>query len=208
MSILISFVIPSYNKDKQLPRLLDSIVSNHKFNDSIEIIVCDDCSTDNTTEVVKNYLEKYNNVKYILAKENSGVHYVRNLGMQNANGEYIAFIDGDDYLNSEGLEIVIDCIQNNSQYNMLFFPYITSDTNEKTGFSKKDAEKAVNAFMDVVKDALKDGEKVSLVGFGTFEVVQRAERKGRNPQTGAEITIAACKAPKFRAGKALKEAVS
>ncbi len=83
-----------------------------------------------------------------------------------------------------------------------------SKVSEKTGFSKKDAEKAVNAFMDVVKEALKNGEKVSLVGFGTFEVVERAERKGRNPQTGAEITIAACKAPKFRAGKGLKEAVS
>ncbi len=79
---------------------------------------------------------------------------------------------------------------------------------EKAGFSKKDAEKAVNAFIDVVKESLQNGEKVSLVGFGTFEVIERAERKGRNPQTGEEITIAACKAPKFRAGKGLKEAVS
>jgi len=78
----------------------------------------------------------------------------------------------------------------------------------KTGFSKKDAEKAVNAFIEVVKDALKKGEKVSLVGFGSFEVVKRAARKGRNPQTGKEITIPASKTPKFRPGKGLKEAVS
>jgi len=79
---------------------------------------------------------------------------------------------------------------------------------EKTGFSKKDSEKALNGFIDVVKDALKNGEKVSLVGFGTFEVAQRNARKGRNPQTGEEITIPACKAPKFKAGKGLKEVVS
>jgi len=78
---------------------------------------------------------------------------------------------------------------------------------EKAGLSKKDAEAALNAFMDSVKEALAAGEKVSLVGFGTFEVVQRAERKGRNPQTGEEITIPATKAPKFRPGKGLKEAV-
>ena len=83
-----------------------------------------------------------------------------------------------------------------------------SKLSEKTGFSKKDAEKAVNSFMEVVKEALADGEKVSLVGFGTFEVIQRSARKGRNPQTGKEITIPACKAPKFKAGKGLKEAVS
>ena len=79
---------------------------------------------------------------------------------------------------------------------------------EKTGFTKKDAEKAVNSFMDVVKDALVNGEKVSLVGFGTFEVIERSARKGRNPQTGDEITIAACKAPKFKPGKGLKEAIA
>ena len=78
---------------------------------------------------------------------------------------------------------------------------------EKAGLSKKDAEAALNAFMDSVKEALSAGEKVSLVGFGTFEVVERAERKGRNPQTGEEITIPATKAPKFRPGKGLKEAV-
>lgn len=78
---------------------------------------------------------------------------------------------------------------------------------EKTGFSKKDAEKAVNAFVASVEEALKAGEKVQLIGFGTFEVKERAARKGRNPQTKQEITIAASKAPVFKAGQALKNAV-
>ena len=76
---------------------------------------------------------------------------------------------------------------------------------EKTELSKKDAEKALKAFTDVVAEELKKGEKIQLVGFGTFEVSERAARTGRNPQTGADMTIAASKAPKFKAGKALKE---
>ena len=76
---------------------------------------------------------------------------------------------------------------------------------EKAELSKKDAEAALKAFTDVVAEELKKGEKVQLVGFGTFEVSERAARTGKNPQTGAEIKIAACKAPKFKAGKALKD---
>ena len=76
---------------------------------------------------------------------------------------------------------------------------------EQTELSKKDAEKALKAFIDVVTDELKKGEKVQLVGFGTFEISERAAREGRNPQTGASMTIAASKAPKFKAGKALKD---
>ncbi|AVX19288.1 MAG: HU family DNA-binding protein [Bacillota bacterium] len=78
---------------------------------------------------------------------------------------------------------------------------------EKAELTKKDAEKAVNAVFASIEEALKKGEKVQLVGFGTFEVRSRGERKGRNPQTGEEITIAAAKVPAFKAGKALKEAV-
>lgn len=74
--------------------------------------------------------------------------------------------------------------------------------------SKKDAEKALKAFTDVVADELKKGGKVQLVGFGTFEVSERAAREGRNPQTGKTMKIEACKAPKFKAGKALKDAVN
>ena len=68
---------------------------------------------------------------------------------------------------------------------------------EKTELTKKDSEKALKALIDVVAEELKKGEKVQLVGFGTFEVSERAARTGKNPQTGAEIKIAACKAPKF-----------
>lgn len=79
---------------------------------------------------------------------------------------------------------------------------------EQTELSKKDAEKALKAFTDIVADELKKGEKVQLVGFGTFEVSERAAREGRNPHTKETMMIAACKAPKFKAGKALKDAVN
>ena len=79
---------------------------------------------------------------------------------------------------------------------------------EKAQLSKKDAEAALKAFTDVVAEELKKGEKIQLVGFGTFEVSERAARTGRNPQTGAEMTIAASKAPKFKAGKALKDSIN
>jgi len=79
---------------------------------------------------------------------------------------------------------------------------------EKAQLSKKDAEAALNAFTGVVAEELKKGEKIQLVGFGTFEVSERAARTGRNPQTGAEMKIAASKAPKFKAGKALKDSVN
>ncbi|MDY0270512.1 HU family DNA-binding protein [Trichloromonas sp.] len=79
---------------------------------------------------------------------------------------------------------------------------------EKAGLSKTDAEKALRSFVDAVTDALKAGEKVALVGFGTFSVGERAARTGQNPQTGKKIEIAAAKTPKFKAGKALKDAVN
>ena len=76
---------------------------------------------------------------------------------------------------------------------------------EQAEISKKDAEKAVKAFTDVIADELKKGGKVQLVGFGTFEVSERAAREGRNPQSGKMMQIPASKAPKFKAGKALKD---
>ncbi len=76
---------------------------------------------------------------------------------------------------------------------------------DQAGLSKKDAEKALKAFTDVVAEELKKDGKVQLVGFGTFEVSSRAAREGRNPQSGAPMKIAASKAPKFKAGKALKD---
>ena len=79
---------------------------------------------------------------------------------------------------------------------------------EKSELSKKDAEKALKAFIDVVTEELKKDEKIQLVGFGTFEVSERAAREGRNPLTGEKMQIKASKAPKFKAGKALKDAVN
>ena len=79
---------------------------------------------------------------------------------------------------------------------------------EKTELSKKDAEKALKAFTDVVAEELKKGEKIQLVGFGTFEVAERPEREGRNPSTGKAMKIAASKSPKFKAVKALKDTVN
>ena len=79
---------------------------------------------------------------------------------------------------------------------------------DQAEISKKDAEKSLKAFTDVVAEELKKGEKIQLVGFGTFEVAERAAREGRNPQTGATMKIEASKAPKFKAGKALKDLVN
>ncbi len=79
---------------------------------------------------------------------------------------------------------------------------------ENAGLKQKEAEKALKAFTEVVAAELKKGGKIQLVGFGTFEVSERAAREGRNPQTGESMKIAACKAPKFKAGKALKDAIN
>ena len=79
---------------------------------------------------------------------------------------------------------------------------------ERTDLSKKDVEKALGAFTDIVTEQLKKGEKVQLVGFGTFETAKRAARVGRNPQTGEEMKIAASIIPRFKAGKSLKDVVN
>ena len=84
-------------------------------------------------------------------------------------------------------------------------PELVAAMADQAGLSKKDAEKALKAFTDVVAEELKKDGKVQLVGFGTFEVSSRAAREGRNPQSGAPMKIAASKAPKFKAGKALKD---
>ena len=79
---------------------------------------------------------------------------------------------------------------------------------EKSQLTKKDAESALKAFIDSVQEALENGDKVQLIGFGTFETRERAAREGRNPRTGETMTIAASKSPKFKAGKALKDSLN
>ncbi len=78
---------------------------------------------------------------------------------------------------------------------------------EKSGLSKKDADNAVNSMLDAVVETLAQGDKVQIVGFGTFEVRSRSERQGRDPRTNNPITIPASKSPAFKAGKAFKDAV-
>ena len=85
---------------------------------------------------------------------------------------------------------------------------LISAMSENANMTKVDTEKALKAFIDTVTEELKNGGKVQLVGFGTFEVAERAERQGRNPKTGEAITIPASKSPKFKAGKALKDIVN
>ena len=85
---------------------------------------------------------------------------------------------------------------------------LVANVAEKAGLSKKDAEKALGAVIESIEEALVEGDKVQLIGFGTFEVKDRAARTGRNPQTGKEIKIAASRNPVFKAGKALEDAVN
>jgi DNA-binding protein HU-beta len=85
---------------------------------------------------------------------------------------------------------------------------LTAAIVKKTGFTKKDAEKALGAITDVIAAALKKGDKVQIVGFGSFEVRKRPARVARNPRTGEQIKIAASKAPVFKAGKGLKDSVN
>ena len=84
---------------------------------------------------------------------------------------------------------------------------LITEVAEKTGMSKKDSERAVNATLDAIKDTVETGEKVQLVGFGVFDVKKRDARMGRNPKTKEEIKIPASRVPVFKAGKAFKEAV-
>jgi len=85
---------------------------------------------------------------------------------------------------------------------------LVSSVAEKAGITKKDADRVINALFSTIEEALVKGDKVQLVGFGTFEVRERAARTGRNPQTGAEIQIPATKVPAFKPGKALKDAAN
>ena len=85
---------------------------------------------------------------------------------------------------------------------------LISATAEKAGMSKKDSEKVINALIDTITDTMKKGDKVQLVGFGSFEVKNRPARMGRNPRTKEQIEIPAAKIPQFKAGKALKDTIA
>lgn len=85
---------------------------------------------------------------------------------------------------------------------------LITEMSNRTNMYKKDCEDALQAFQNIVKEELSKGEKIQIVGFGTFDVTERAERMGRNPKTGEEMLIKSSKSPKFKAGKALKDAVN
>ena len=97
------------------------------------------------------------------------------------------------------------CLRRNKRMNK---QELISAVAAKTELTKKDSEKAIRAFEEAIIEALAKNDKIQLVGFGTFDVTERAAREGRNPQTGAPMPIAASKAPRFKAGKALKDAVN
>ena len=122
---------------------------------------------------------------------------------------------GKNNLTSNRKEIIYSCrrfwrtnIQVRGRSSLMNKTELVAAMAEQAGLSKKDAEAALKAFTDVVAEELKANGKVQLVGFGTFEVSERAAREGRNPQTGETMTIAASKAPKFKAGKALKDLIN
>lgn len=85
---------------------------------------------------------------------------------------------------------------------------LVNEISDRTNVSRKDSEMVLKAFVDVVTEQLKNGDKISMTGFGTFEAAKRGERKGRNPMTGDEMIIPAATVPKFKAGKALKDEVN
>lgn len=165
-NIILSIVIPSYNKEIQLPRLLDSVIHSSSFDESIEVIISDDYSTDNTEEVIQKYLLEYTNIIYLKADQNGGVHTARNIGIEKAKGEYVAFVDGDDYLNNEGLNIILESVKNYNKYDIIFFSYITSDTKEKSGYRrigeihldelyyKHDIFRSIKGCVGIVRNAL------------------------------------------------------
>ena len=104
--------------------------------------------------------------------------------------------------------IITTCVQGRIQGEIMNKGQFIDKMHEKSGLTVKDAEKAYKAFTETVIEALKEGEKVQLVGFGTFDIGERSAREGRNPQTGESIQIAASKTPKFKAGKAFKDAIN
>lgn len=126
-----------------------------------------------------------------------------NIGIHRMNGSFLIQIK---YAKCRSIFINKEPVRQKEVHIMTKVELATA-ISEKAQISKKDAENVVRAFTDVIGDELKKGEKVQLVGFGTFETVKRAAREGRNPQTGAVVKIKASRSPKFKAGKALKDFV-
>lgn len=132
---LVSIIIPVYNSEHYISRCLDSIIGQTYTN--FELILIDDCSSDNSASICDSYQKKDNRIRFIKKKENEGVTITRNKGLDNAKGDYIIFIDNDDYIDNNYISTFIDSINNNKGYDLytqnIFFhyegkdPYIVSD---------------------------------------------------------------------------------
>lgn len=143
--MFLSIVIPAYNKEEQIGRLLESIFSSSAFNTAqMEVITVDDSSTDNTIGII----QTYNDVILLKHPYNKGVAEARNSGLAIAKGEWIAFIDADDFLLADGLLNIIEALKNNLIGDMVFMPYITSDTQEVTGYKHDGIYTLHNVYFD------------------------------------------------------------
>ena len=134
LDILFSIIIPVYNSEKYLSQCIQSIL-NQKYN-NLEIILIDDCSTDNSITISKSFAKKYKNIKIIYNKRNEGVSACRNKGIRNAVGKYIFFLDSDDYLIDNGLKKLANFVQNNSGNNLIIFTHYIMKVGNKFTKSK------------------------------------------------------------------------
>lgn len=145
MTPFITFVVPMYNKENEITRLIKSISSSPSYSESIEIIVVDDYSTDNSVNAITPLLN--DQVRLIRLPENTGVHYARNVGLENVLGKWIVCLDADDYLSTDGLgKIIGGLLKYEDTYSVIYFSCLT-DTNEKVGLIKEgeySAEEYIN----------------------------------------------------------------
>ena len=119
--ILLSILIPVYNAERYLVRCLDSIVKQHFFSDSVEIITVNDGSTDSSLSILNKYAEEYHNIQ-VISQENKGIGFTRNVLLRHTSGKYFWFIDADDYISKESLEQIVNLLVR-GKYDMLLLSY-------------------------------------------------------------------------------------
>ena len=119
----ISVIIPVYNVEKYIAKCLDSIINQTIGINNIEIIIIDDCSTDNTLKIIEQYAEIYPSIKVMYQEINKGPGAARNLGIENSTGEYITFLDGDDYISTNTYEVCTNLIKENPDADLVIYKY-------------------------------------------------------------------------------------
>ena len=182
-------IVVTYNSMRWLERCLSSIPA------WADVYAFDNDSTDGSADFVKAHYPK---AKLVRSAENLGFSRPNNLGMQWAidhGYDYVYLMNSDAWLEAGALEKLVTASEAHPQYGVLSPLQMTDGYKELDTLIEKNTK-------------LKAGDKVQLVGFGTFEVSKRPARTGHNPRTGKSIKIKACKAPKFKAGKALKDALN